>query len=155
MFTKLYYDTDCVRNHVIQSTGTGKYMLNTPGNGLNLPYMEDSNIRLQKWGANMTSNTINLENDLKGLTRKINRDNISKNSYIKNSVSVSTKQFPVEKCFVDETRHSNPAWLLRGIDNNRWDFPIVNPQANLDKHFQENIQTRILEKDYYNNNLFR
>ena len=153
MFTKLYYDTDCVRNHVIQSTGTGKYMLNTPGNGLNLPYMEDSNIRLQKWGANMTSNTINLENDLKGLTRRINRDNISENSYIKHSVNVFTKQYPIEKCFVDETRHSNPAWLLRGVDNNRWDFPIVNPQANLDKQFQENIQTRILEKDYYNNKL--
>ena len=148
-FTRLYNDPSITRDHVKQSTFAGKYALNTPGPGIQLPFMEDPNIRLQKWGANMMSNTVNIENDLKGMTRILNRDYIEKNNYMALATRGNLESYPVEKCFVDETRNSNPAWSLRCIDNIRWDFPIVNPQANLEKTFHNNIQTRILEKDNY------
>ena len=47
-----------------QSTGTGRYMLNVPGNGSKPCFMEDPFCRLQKWGANLQTNSINLESDV-------------------------------------------------------------------------------------------
>jgi hypothetical protein len=39
--------------------------------------------------------------------------------------------------------------MYRDLEHPRWETPIINPQANLEKPFHDNIQTRILEKDFY------
>ena len=54
-------------------------MLDTPGPGMDLPFVEDPQLRLQKWGANLQTNTLNLESDLLGLSRKNNHDNVNHN----------------------------------------------------------------------------
>jgi hypothetical protein len=50
---------------------------------------------------------------------------------------------------VEESRASNPAWTYKDLEQSRWDYPLINPQANLEKQFHENVQTRILEKDNF------
>jgi hypothetical protein len=48
-----------------------KYFLETPGPGMNPAFCEDPFIRLQSWGANLQTDTVNLESDFRGLTRKL------------------------------------------------------------------------------------
>ena len=54
-----------------------------------------------------------------------------------------------EQPFVQESRATNPAWMYRSADVNRWEEPWLNPLVGLEKPFHNNIHTRILEKDYY------
>jgi len=149
--TRFYDDNVRVQKHTEDSSYMGKYFLNTPSNGSQMPYQEDPHIRLQNWGANMMSNSMNIESDLRCLTRPLNRDSNAQNNYTKHAAVCSLKMYQNanEYLYVDETRSSNPAWLLRGIEIPRWEQPFLNPQANLEKPFYENIQTRILEKDNY------
>jgi hypothetical protein len=148
-FTRFHDDPIRIRNQVESSSYAGRYALNTPGQGLQLPFIEDPQMRLQYWGANLTTNTTNLESDLRGLTRPLNRDNIDKNNYITQAVSVSPVSFQSSQPYVEESRASHPAWLYKDLEQTRWEMPILDPQANLEKGFKENIQTRILEKDYF------
>lgn len=148
--TRFHDDPVRVQKQTEDSSYMGKYFLNTPGNGSHMAFQEDPHIRLQRWGANLLGNSMNVESDLRGLTRRLNHDSINENSYTMNRSNYSSPVYPDSRDLtVDETRSSNPAWLLRGIEIPRWEQPILNPQANLEKHFYDNIQTRLLEKDNY------
>ena len=57
--------------------------------------------------------------------------------------------YPVSQPFVLESRASHPAWMYRDLEHPVWEEPMVNPLENLEKPFHDNIQTRILEKDYH------
>ena len=61
-----------------ESTGTGRYMLNTPGPGCNLCFYTDPQIRLQGWGANLRhvngGAIIDIDSDLLGITRKLSKN---------------------------------------------------------------------------------
>jgi len=146
-FTRFYDDQARIKKQLEESTFSGRYMLNVPGNGLDLPFVEDPNIRMQKWGANLRNNTVNLESDLLGITRKLNRDLIDVNDYKKHAVTASTVSYKDEKPFVEESRATHPAWMYKDLEQPRWESPFLNPLNNLEKGFQDNIQTRILEKD--------
>ena len=124
-------------------------MLNTPGQVVDLPFVQDPQLRLQKWGANLRHNTINLESDLLGLTRPLNRDLVNKNNHHLQSASSSSINYRESAPFVDETRSTHPAWKYRDLEQMRWEEPILNPQANLEKKFPNNLQSRILEKDNF------
>jgi hypothetical protein len=39
--------------------------------------------------------------------------------------------------------------MYKDLEQPRWELPWINPQSNLELQFPHNIQTRILEKDYY------
>ena len=86
-FTRFYDDPCRVQKYLEETTSIGNYNLNVPGNGTDLPFIDDPHIRMEKWGANLTNNIVNVESDLKGLTRKLNRDNDVINDYNKNSVN--------------------------------------------------------------------
>jgi hypothetical protein len=149
-FTRFHDDPNRIKYALQISTYSGRYALDTPGPGLNLPYIEDPHMRIQQWGANRMTNDINLENDLRGLTRKMNRDNIDLNDYNTYAATGYKKSYPIEKnTIVDESRATHPAWCYRDLEQSRWESPMLNPQANVEKRFQSNIQTRILEKDYF------
>jgi hypothetical protein len=151
MNTRFNYDYARTQKALEQSTFEGRYMLNTPGQGVQLPFQEDAQIRMQTWGANMMQDAINVESDLRGLTRRLNRDNVEVNQYngVAAAPAAPLMSFPTADPFVNESRATHPAFLYRSIENQRWEEPIHNPQANLEKGFHDNIQTRILEKDYY------
>ena len=51
-FTRFHDDKCRMQKQMQEQTYTGRYMLNVPGNGINMPFAEDPFMRLQKWGAN-------------------------------------------------------------------------------------------------------
>ena len=145
-FTRFSSDKDVIQKKLCESTFSGIYHLNTPGNGLNVPYIDDSHIRLQKWGGNLQERSFNVENEFRGATRKLSSDYQVYNkkpivSYSKSYDSVSFK--------VDESRASCPAWLFRDMTQHRPHILDKNPQYNLFLSFENNQSTRMLEKDYY------
>ena len=80
---------------------------------------------------------INISSDLDGRTRRATK--YCSTSQFPNAgvVSSTPNQYPTCKPFTDETRASHPAWMYRDLEHPVWEEPIVNPQANLEKPFQE------------------
>ena len=71
-FTRFRDDPIRITKELQQSTFSGRYALDAPGPGIQLPFLEDSQIRLQQWGANMWSDSTNLESEFRGLGRPLN-----------------------------------------------------------------------------------
>jgi len=148
-FTRFHDDPSRINKQNEIESHTSRYLFDTPGQGLNLPFQEDPQMRLQYWGANLTTNTTNLESDLLGLTRRLNRDEVGLNDYKIQQVSTDKMSFNNSQPFVEESRASHPAWMYKDLEQTRWETPFLDPLANLEKGFHENIQTRILEKDFF------
>jgi hypothetical protein len=101
--------------------------------------MYDPQINLQKWGANLASNSVQLEAELLGYTKPLGKDCISKQhimpAYYPNS-------YPVNKTNIThQPRASNPAWLIRDQENHRIgrEYKALNP---IEPVFEHNISTR-------------
>jgi hypothetical protein len=149
-FTRFHDDPVRVQKRLEESTYEGRYQLDRPGPGISMPFSEDPHQRLQQWGANLRNNTINLESDLRGMTRKTNRDHISNNNYLIHSVRTEPlATYGTQNPFTDESRLSDPAWMYRDLEQSKWEEPLLDPQRNVEVPFVHNVQTRILEKDMY------
>ena len=85
-FTRNMYDDKSTTEMLREQTHTNRYMLDVPGPGNNLLFMEDPFIRMQKWGGNLMTNIVSVEGDLFGLTRNLNKDSIKDNNYIDHTV---------------------------------------------------------------------
>ena len=153
-FTRFNYDYQRTAKLLQESTGPGRYLLNTPGNGVNPCYFEDPHIRLQKWGANLMQvkgegNVIDIASDLDGRTRRATKA-CPKAQFPNHGVAKTMRnKYPKCKSFTDETRASHPAWMYRDLEQTRWEYPLLDPQENTCMPFHNNLSTRILEKDYY------
>ena len=149
-FTRFKYDESRTKKELQQSTDGGRWILNVPGNGENPCYMEDPQIIIQKWGGNLRTNAVNLESELRGINKGVTRDCITDSStrdYIDESKEI---KYPTcNNLFTEQSRATNPAWWYRDIEQVDWQFPLLNPQSNTSVPFLNNINTRILEKDYY------
>ena len=133
-------------------TATERYMLNVPGNGSNPCFMQDPKMRLQKWGANLMTNSIAVENELRNMNRNINRDLVGTNQYAPlETLNAAPQTYDECVSFTDESRATMPAWELRDKEVTRWEYPLMNPQENVAYNFQNNLSTRILEKDHFIN----
>lgn len=149
-FTRFKYDNCRTKKSLQQSTDPGRWILNVPGNGDKPCYMEDPQIIPQKWGANLRTNTINLESDLRGVNRNLSRDCLGKNEYQKYNVSNQAIKYPTcSQLTTEQSRATNPAWWYRDLEQNNFEYPPLNPQVNVCVPFQSNLNTRILEKDYF------
>ena len=101
-----------------QTTDVGRYILNVPGCGDDMPLMSDPQIRLQGWGANLRSDAINIEFALKSggqLDMTPGRGN-PRDCQSKQSVLPSSTPFGYSTSSAlttDQTRFTNPAWMLR------------------------------------------
>ena len=146
-FTRFHDDPHRIKKQIDESSFAGRYMLNTPGPGEELPFFEDAQVRLQHWGANLQNNTVALESDLRGLTRPLNRDLTDENNYQKQSIYSDPNYYHSSQPFIQESRASHPAWMYKDLEQTRWEKPLLNPLNGLEKGFHENLQTRILEKD--------
>ena len=158
-FTRFHDDPARISKQLEESTFPSEYYLNTPGPGVRLPFQDDVQLRLQKWGANMLPDTVNLESGLLGIDRPLNRHRNDNVAYDSTGVAASAtaasaetaSTFPVEKPFVEESRASHPAWMYRNFPEDRWSYPQLNPQnlATIEKPFPFDTQTRLLSRDYY------
>ena len=147
-FTRFHDDPCRIKKQLQESTGGGRYMLNKPGWGDKPCFMNDPQIRMQQWGGNLRTNTINLESDLMGLTRNLTKD-CDKNNYQTEAVKSEQMVYPECNPFTDESRVTNPAWWYRDLEqNHRYILPL-DPQENTCIPFQNNLSTRILEKDFF------
>ena len=150
-FTRIHDDPCRIAKEVQESTGAGRYRLNVPGNGDKPCYMEDPCIRLQSWGGNLRTNAVELENDLRGLSRPLSRDCIN---YKVGAAKVGDApiQYPTCTPFVEQPRATNPAWTARDLEQPHFYHLPLNPQENVCIPFQNNLSTRILEKEYWSGN---
>ena len=148
-FTRFHDDPCRIKKQLQESTDPANYMLNVPGNGLTPCYMDDPFIRMQKWGANLQTNAVNLESDLRGMTRGLNRDSNCENNYINYAVKSDVKKFPDCTIYTNQSRSTHPAWEFRDLEQNNFQYLPLNPQENTCIPFHNNLNTRILEKDNY------
>ena len=148
--TRIYYDDCRTIKRLQQETDQGRWIMNVPGNGLTPSYIEDPHIRIQKWGANLRTNTVNLESDLLGVNRNISRDCLGKDNYTSFNVPNEAIQYPSSNTLTTgQSRTTNPAWWYRDKEQVDWYYPPLNPQENICIPFLNNLNTRILEKDYF------
>ena len=159
-FTRFHDDPCRIQKYLDESTYVGNYGLNVPGNSDKLYYLDDPHLRMQKWGGNLSENKTRLESDLFGITRNLNRDTIKENNYTNFLNSRKLYNIKEFREYKDEITHqpraTNPAWTVREIDSintpnipNNFNYLHLNPQEHVCIPFQNNISSRIVEKDYY------
>lgn len=149
-FTRFNYDECRTKKQLQQSTDPGRWIMNVPGNGTHPCYIEDPQIIIQKWGANLRTNTINLESELLGVSKPLNRDCFNVDNYKKYNVPNDKINYPdCKKTMTEQSRTIMPAWTARDLEQVDWYYPPLNPQENVCLPFQSNLNTRILEKDYF------
>lgn len=148
--TRFRDDPARVVDQLRQSTSQCDYFINAPGNGLSPSYMADPHIRAQKWGANLMTNSVNVESDLMGI-RQTNRDCLGKDEYTRFAATTQSVQYPVNSIlYTDQSRATNPAWELRDVEAKTHGAPThLDPQENIFLPFHNNLSTRILEKDNF------
>jgi len=129
-------------------------MLNVPGWGAKPCFFDDPQIRMQEWGANLRKvpqgAPIDIDSDLIGITRPLSRDCSGKeypNSGVVRSKRVS---YPVCKDpITHESRATHPAWMYRDLPQDHRYILFLNPQENTCMTFQNNLNTRLLERDHF------
>jgi len=162
-FTRFHDDPCRIKKQLQQSTDVGRWILNVPGNGARPDYIADPQIRIQTWGANLMTNCVDLESELRGVNRQLSKDCLGKDQYQKFNVPTEQVSYPVNtSLYTEESRTIMPAWTARDLEQVDWYHLPLNPQENTCLPFQNNLSTRILEKDYFvsklpcenNNHLF-
>jgi len=148
-FTRFHDDPCRIIKQLQESTEQGSYYLNVPGNGKTPNYFNDTHIQLQKWGGNLSKNSVNLESDLRGLTRHLTKDNMRKNQYNMNAINQDNVQYPVNNAQTEQSRATHPAWMFRDKQQTRNQILFLNPQENVCYPFENNLNTSLLEKDYF------
>jgi len=122
-----------IKKELQQMTDIGRYQIAKPGPGANVGFVEDPHIRLQGWGANLRTNTINTESDLLGLTRSLTRDCVPLNEYEKMKTQNESLNYGTITASTEESRAINPAWTLLDQESNRWNYLHNNPQKHINK----------------------
>ena len=150
-FTRFNYDDARTIKKLEQSTGPGKYHLNVPGQGNNPMFISDPHIRMQKWGANnrfvFGGSLIDIDNDLRNQGNFLTKYH---NCRTKNNITTSKISYPDKKTTVTEqSRVTHPVWKYRCLEQNHTYPLFLNPQENVCKHFNNNLNTRLLERDNY------
>jgi hypothetical protein len=140
-FTRFHDDTDKIMKHLQESTDQGLYYLNCPGNGNKPPYIEDPNVILQKWGANLHKNRVEVENNLMGIDVKLTR-NVTRKPF--KSTAIVYPNYKKE--ITCQPRSIMPAWTARNVEQPRWNILPLDPQENCIQPFVS-VSTRILEKN--------
>jgi len=148
--TRFFYDPCRTIKGLQQATDPGRYILNVPGNSDKPYYIEDPQIIIQKWGANLNTNSINLESELLGINKKLGKDCLGKDEYINYNVPTQRIHYPsTSELYTEQSRAILPAWTFRDLEQVDWYYPPLNPQENTCIPFQNNLSTRIIEKDYF------
>lgn len=148
-FSRFSDDPCRIEKQLQESTGPGRYMLNVPGNGVNMPFNNDPHMRLQKWGANRSDDIVMIESELFSAKRGANRDYVRDRYDEHYSQKITRNNYPVVHTQTDETRATNPAWTLRDKEQVNVVYLPLNPQENVEMRFSNNINTRNIDRDNY------
>ena len=162
-FTRFHDDPCRIQKYLEETTNIGNYGINVPGSGDSPLFINDPYLRMEKWGANLSQNKTELESDLMGITRKLNRDSLKENNYLNynyNKDLYNRNNYSIkEDEITHQSRATHPAWTVREIDSintpnvpNNFKYLFLDPQENVCMTFHNNISSRIVEKDYYSIN---
>lgn len=149
-FTRFNYDEARTFKKMQESTGPGRYLLNTPDvipKGESLPlYSDDPHIRLQGWGGNLreSDNNLDIDSYLLGYYNR-NTNDLIENPKIK-TTKVNTE---TAHQTTDETRATNPPREYRSMEVNRFSYLHENPQKHYTMSFANNIDSRETAKKEY------
>lgn len=157
-FTRISSDRDRINKNLEEDFRYLKYMTNVPGNSTKPHFIVDPQIRLQGFGANISHNMADINSSLMGLNRTLCRDNVIPNNGRNGNSEpfndrLKTMIFPtIDSAITDQPRMTNPAWTLRDLETNRWNYLHNDPQENFEKRFSNNLSSRILEIDNFDAN---
>ena len=109
---------------------------------------------MEEWGANLRavsdSTAIDIDSDLRGVTRKLTKYCSSYEYPFKGVVKSKRIKYPTcKKPVTHESRVTHPAWMYRDLEQYRPDPLFLNPQENVCMPFHNNLNTRLLERDYF------
>lgn len=158
-FTRLFYDKDNVKIRLDEDYNNLNYVVNVPGNGEKPYFIDDPQIRMQKFGANLSHNLVDINSSLLGLNEILSRDQIKANNGRSGNSepfndTFSKINFPsFEKAVTDESRMMMPAWALRDQEQVNWQYLHYNPQIKAEMNFENNLSSRILEKNNFHSNI--
>ena len=146
-FTRIRDDKNRVETYLKQAVGPGHYQINVPGQGMSPDYMDDPHFRLERWGDNLSNNAINLESDLRGLTRNLNRDEMEKNLHLVNAFAIEQRaKSKRNDTTTDQTRVTHPAWHYRDEQHYRPEHLLYDPQEHIKDEFISNVSSRYEQK---------
>lgn len=151
-FTRFHDDECRIMKQNQQATDPGRWIIDVPGNGDRPCYVMDPHIIPQKWGANLWTNSVDVQSVMLGLDRRLNRDCIvdwSSNTRMSAFRTESlSSTYPVCDQFLvtDESRVSCPAWTFRDKEQVDWWPMILNPQENVMIPFRYNESSRVEPK---------
>lgn len=148
MTTRISNDICRIKKENEISTFNARYHLNAPGPGVDVKYNADPQLRLQMFGANLMTNMIGIEDDLMCRTKIISRDYLEIDNYKKRNLKSKKIEYGEETTHILESRTELPAWMFREKDNqfDRFEHLWINPQNVIERNFNHNIQTRLMEK---------
>ena len=158
-FTRLFYDKKQVQTRLDEDYNNLNYVVNVPGNGELPYYIVDPQIRMQKFGANLSHNLVDINSSLLGLNQILSHDQTKPNNGRSGNSepfndTFSKIHFPsFEKAVTDQSRMMAPAWALRDQEQMNWQYLHYNPQVKAEINFDNNVSSRILEKDNYHSNI--
>ena len=149
-FTRYNYDECRTKKLLQESTGPGRYVLDTPGWGDRPTLFNDPQIRHMGWSANLQTvsngHPIDIESDLKNVNKKLQRYGrhykVAK-PLKTNPVKVSTHA----KEITGQSRATHPGFFHRDLQQDHTIPLHLNPQENVCLTFQNNLNTQLLEKD--------
>ena len=158
-FNRLKYDIGLKKLDNNSSTKAGNYSVNTPIITNNC-FQTNPRIMDQKVGVSMNKNVdwrfysgpVDIESQLMNLTRKASRDpNKKYNPLTDNCRSSNNCLINLPDCHIptSDTRLSNPASNLRGINIERFDPLCQDPQKNVFFPGAKQIPTRLVVKDNF------
>lgn len=147
-FTRFNYDKARTSKLLQESTGPGRWILNTPGCGDNPGVYMDPQIRLQYWGGNLmkseTGHPVDIWSELDGRNKIQTRDGVRSKEKM---IQTTFVQYPIIHTTVNESRVTHPAFMYRDLPHVRWEYPIFDPQENVCFPVSQNISSRIQQKN--------
>ena len=150
-FTNIRYDNARTAVALVEATAACRYNLQVPGNGPKPCYLEDPCLRIQKWGANLRTNSVDLETALRGQMRTTGCDAAPAG---KGGLPVlpasEAMTYPVcDAPSVEQTRAIDPPWTALDKDHTRWLSLWNDPQEMTQIPFPCYLSTRVLHKDNF------
>ena len=78
---------------------------------------------------------------------------MTNNDYKINAVKTEPLSYSKLNPFTQESRASHPAWTYKDLEQSRWEIPFINPTANREIPFHNNLSSRLIEKDGFKPNI--
>ena len=143
-FTRFHDDPARMEKQLEMITQVGRYCLDVPGNGPKPSFITDPYIRMQKWGANLRTNCINVDSYLRGLDRTVGMGCNSTPLPPSNKI-----EYPDIGQVTHQPRATNPAWEVKGNQRDNFTFLFEDPQFHIEPPFLSNVDSRLVQRDHF------